>query len=52
MGRTVCTESQCLYKGELYLTFEGHIIDTNSKKAELTINMKYLIIQGEHKVFP
>ena len=21
MGRTVCTQSQCLYKGELYLTF-------------------------------
>jgi hypothetical protein len=52
MDRTACTEPQCLYKGALYLTFEGHIIDTNSKKEEVTINMKDIVIEGEHKVFP
>jgi len=24
MGRTACTEPQCLYKGALYLTFISH----------------------------
>jgi hypothetical protein len=52
MGRTACTEPQCLYNGALYLTFKGHIIDTNPKKEEVTINMDDIIIQVEHKVFP
>jgi len=26
MGRTACTEPQCLYKGELYLTFTAQVI--------------------------
>jgi len=28
MGRTVCTEPQCLYKGDLYLTFYFFTIHT------------------------
>ena len=26
MGRTACTEAQCLYKGDLYLYFKSNII--------------------------
>jgi len=27
MGRTTCTEPQCLYKGVLYLTIVGHTVN-------------------------
>jgi hypothetical protein len=27
MGRTACTEPQCLYKGALYLTCSSHLIN-------------------------
>jgi len=30
MGRTACTEPQCLYKGALYLTFTSMILLTRS----------------------
>jgi len=34
MGRTACTEPQCLYKGDLYLTFYCYIILAVDTKFE------------------
>jgi hypothetical protein len=34
MGRTACTEPQCLYKGALYLTFYGGGGENNTLEHE------------------
>ena len=33
MGRTACTESQCLYKGDLYLTVELYLYPPMGRTA-------------------
>ena len=34
MGRTACTEPQCLYKGDLYLTFTLIVLSLDATQGE------------------
>ena len=36
MGRTACTESQCLYKGALYLYITKELVQNNAPDWQLT----------------
>jgi len=48
MGRTACTEPQCLYKGVLYLTFtKGQGGKKNPKKKKKDANWIVHILSGK-----
>jgi len=52
MGRTACTEPQCLYKGDLYLYFLPYPFETNYYFLNTKIVLNYMKIQfvprGKH----
>jgi hypothetical protein len=41
MGRTACTEPQCLYKGALYLTYD-YFSFNNSRPFRIVVKTPYL----------
>ena len=53
MGRTACTEPQCLYKGALYLLFNNYLhkqITERHKKRELLKNQTKIEEIQEKKI--
>ena len=46
MGRTACTEPQCLYKGELYLYLLNKILEISLIFGKLLASVDVLYLRG------
>jgi len=51
MGRTACTEPQCLYKGALYLTLQTESV-TNDDQCEVTERRRLAFLTGSVSSLP